>query len=206
MPRSRVAPVIVVLMLAGARLYDEADATARQSLSAHYTPADRDAHRYQYVPFEVLPGTERLQLEYQYDKANGGNAVGLGLFEPGSLELGRPRSAAKRQHETIDRDRRARRHARLPGRPHATRPLARPPRPDPRARRRRRRVDHDRNPRRHSTKRTSAPDAPAAPHPGTRRIRLPPLTTSPAGLTRLSHPVRGSSAPSTPTPSIALAR
>ncbi len=88
MPRSRVAPVIVVLMLAGARLYDEADATARQSLSAHYTPADRNAHRYQYVPFEVLPGTERLQLEYQYDKANGGNAVGLGLFEPGSLELG----------------------------------------------------------------------------------------------------------------------
>ena len=88
MSRSRVAPVIVVLMLAGARLYDEADATARQSLSAHYTPANRDAHRYQYVPFEVLPGTERLQLEYEYDKANGGNALGLGLFEPGSLELG----------------------------------------------------------------------------------------------------------------------
>jgi hypothetical protein len=88
MPRSRVAPVIVVLMLAGARLYDEADATARQSLSAHYTPADRNAHRYQYVPFEVLPGTEWLQLEYEYDKENGGNAVGLGLFEPGSLELG----------------------------------------------------------------------------------------------------------------------
>ena len=156
MPRSRVAPVIVVLMLAGARLYDEADATARQSLSAHYTPADRNAHRYQYVPFEVLPGTERLQLEYEYDKENGGNAVGLGLFEPGSLELG---TAAFRGYsgsaKDIDRDRRARRHARLPGRTHAAWPLARPPRPDPRARRRRRRVDHDRNPRRHRTQRTS---------------------------------------------------
>ena len=88
MSRSRVAPVIIVLMLAGARLYDEADATGRVSLVKHFTPADRASGRYLSVPFDVLPGAQRLKISYEYDKANGENTVDLGLFEPGSTEIG----------------------------------------------------------------------------------------------------------------------
>jgi hypothetical protein len=108
MKRSRVAPVIAVLILAGARLYDEADATARLSLVKHYTPADRLSGRYQYVPFEVLPGARQLDISYEYDKANGDNTVDLGLFEPGSLDLGtrafRGYSGGARTSVTITED------------------------------------------------------------------------------------------------------
>ena len=63
---------------------------ARREQRLHYTAQDREVGRYQYVPVAVPPGATRLTLAYAYDKAGGANAVDLGLFEPGSLDLGSP--------------------------------------------------------------------------------------------------------------------
>jgi hypothetical protein len=63
-------------------------APQRRILRRHYTPADRDTGRYQYVPVTIAEGTTRITIAYLYDKANGANAVDLGLFEPGPLALG----------------------------------------------------------------------------------------------------------------------
>ena len=60
------------------------------AVRVHYAPGDRETGRYQYVPFDVPAGTTRIDLEYAYDRAGGTNVVDLGLFEPGSLELGTP--------------------------------------------------------------------------------------------------------------------
>jgi hypothetical protein len=63
---------------------------ARRELRLHYTAQDREVGRYQYVPVTVPVGTTRLTVAFAYDKAGGANAVDLGLFEPGSLDLGTP--------------------------------------------------------------------------------------------------------------------
>lgn len=55
-----------------------------------YTPADQRTGRYQYVPFDVPAGRGTLRISYAYDRADGANVIDLGLFEPGSLELGTP--------------------------------------------------------------------------------------------------------------------
>src|SRR5437016_858327 len=65
-------------------------ALARREQRLHYTPQDRETSRYQYVPVPVPEGTTRLTIAYAYDKAGGANVVDLGLFEPGSLDLGTP--------------------------------------------------------------------------------------------------------------------
>jgi hypothetical protein len=67
---------------------DATGAPARFRL--HYTAQDREVGRYQYVPVRVAAGTTRLAVAYAYDKAGGANVVDLGLFEPGSLDLGTP--------------------------------------------------------------------------------------------------------------------
>src|SRR6476469_9230744 len=61
---------------------------ARREVRLHYTAQDREVGRYQYAPFVVPPETTRLSVAYAYDKAGGANVVDLGLFEPGSLDLG----------------------------------------------------------------------------------------------------------------------
>jgi hypothetical protein len=61
---------------------------ARHTLTKHFTPADRVSGRYQYVPFDVPTGATTLTIAYEYDRADGANVVDLGLFEPGSLDLG----------------------------------------------------------------------------------------------------------------------
>jgi hypothetical protein len=61
---------------------------ARQKIVRSFTPAEQRSGRYQYIPFEVPPGTGTLRVSYQYDRANGDNVVDLGLFEPGPLDLG----------------------------------------------------------------------------------------------------------------------
>ena len=66
----------------------ETQAAAPLTITRRYTPADRLTGRYQYVPFEVPAGTATLRVSYQYDRANGDNVVDLGVFEPGSLDLG----------------------------------------------------------------------------------------------------------------------
>ena len=63
---------------------------ARREVRLHYTAQDREVGRYQYVPVRVPAGTTRLSVAYAYDKAGGANVVDLGLFEPGSLDLGTP--------------------------------------------------------------------------------------------------------------------
>ncbi|HET9315676.1 MAG TPA: CehA/McbA family metallohydrolase [Vicinamibacteria bacterium] len=59
-----------------------------QVVRKHLTSADAFMTRYVYVPFEVPPGTTRVEFEYAYDRANGANVVDLGLLEPGTLALG----------------------------------------------------------------------------------------------------------------------
>lgn len=80
---------------------------SRREQRLHYTPQDREVGRYQYVPVTVPPGTTRLTIAYAYDKVDGANAVDLGLFEPGSLELGtaafRGASGGARSEITIRR-------------------------------------------------------------------------------------------------------
>lgn len=82
-----------------------AGAPSRRVVVVRYTPADRQAGRYQYVPFDVPPGTSRLAFGYAYDRAGGANVVDLGLFEPGPLDLGstayRGWSGGERQSVTI---------------------------------------------------------------------------------------------------------
>jgi hypothetical protein len=65
-------------------------APAAQVLLRHFEPADRESGRYQYVPFDVAAGTEELTISYRYSGDDGTNLIDLGLFEPGSLELGTP--------------------------------------------------------------------------------------------------------------------
>ena len=63
---------------------------ARREQHLHFTAQDREVGRYQYAPVTVPAGTTRLTIAYAYDKAGGANVVDLGLFEPGSLDLGTP--------------------------------------------------------------------------------------------------------------------
>jgi predicted metal-dependent phosphoesterase TrpH len=65
-----------------------AAAAEPQVVTKHFTPADAFMSRYVYVPFDVPAGTTRVEFEYRYDRANGANAIDLGLLEPGSLALG----------------------------------------------------------------------------------------------------------------------
>lgn len=60
------------------------------TITKHFTAADQVSGRYQYVPFDVPPGTVMLRISYDYDRANGDNVVDLGLFEPGRVDLGTP--------------------------------------------------------------------------------------------------------------------
>jgi hypothetical protein len=62
----------------------------RREVRLHYTPQDREVGRYQYASVAVPEGATRLRVTYAYDKAGGANVVDLGLFEPGSLDLGTP--------------------------------------------------------------------------------------------------------------------
>jgi predicted metal-dependent phosphoesterase TrpH len=87
---ARVILIPAVLLLAGITLDDGTARPSRARIVEHYTTADRASGRYQYVPFEVPPGTTRLKVAYDYDRANGDNVVDLGLFEPGVLDLGTP--------------------------------------------------------------------------------------------------------------------
>lgn len=83
-----LAAAIAGAAMAPARSADTAP--DRRVIKIHYTPRDKAAGRYQYVPFDVPAGTSRLAFHYKYDKANDTNAVDIGLFEPGPLDLGSP--------------------------------------------------------------------------------------------------------------------
>ena len=59
-----------------------------QVIARHFTSRDQQTARYEYVPFDVAPGTTRIGVSYRYDRADGANVIDLGLFEPGPLTLG----------------------------------------------------------------------------------------------------------------------
>ena len=63
---------------------------AAEVLLRHFEPADRESGRYPYVPFDVAAGTGELTISYRYSGDDGTNVIDLGLFEPGSLEIGTP--------------------------------------------------------------------------------------------------------------------
>ena len=85
---ARAAVISTTLLVASALAgVEPGRSTAPHSIVRHFTPADRVAGRYQYVPFDVPAGTGTLRVSYQYDRANGNNVVDFGLFEPGSLEI-----------------------------------------------------------------------------------------------------------------------
>ena len=44
--------------------------------------------RYQYLPFDLSPGTESVTISYSYSSDEGASVIDLGLFEPGPLTLG----------------------------------------------------------------------------------------------------------------------
>jgi hypothetical protein len=80
--------VRALLALVAALAAAEPAAAERRTVTVRYTPADREAGRYQYVPFDVPEGTARIAFGYAYDRADGANVVDLGLYEPGPLDLG----------------------------------------------------------------------------------------------------------------------
>lgn len=82
------AVVAVILATPSARGDQLPGGAHHTTLVRRFTAADQQTGRYQYVPFEVPPGTGTLRITYQYDRADGENVIDLGLFEPGSLDLG----------------------------------------------------------------------------------------------------------------------
>src|SRR6185436_4680640 len=81
----------------------------KQTITRHFTPADRERGRYQYVPFDVPNGVTEMTIAYRYDTAAGASVVDLGLIEPGPLTLGatkfRGYSGGATRTVTIGRDR-----------------------------------------------------------------------------------------------------
>jgi len=61
---------------------------AKQTIRRHFTPADRERGRYQYVPFDVPSGVTEMTIAYRYDATAGASVIDLGLIEPGPLTLG----------------------------------------------------------------------------------------------------------------------
>ena len=83
MKRNALAGALLVASTAFAAAED-----APRVIKAHFTPKQQQVDRYVQVPFDITPGTTRIDIELKYDRSNGENVVDLGLLEPGSLELG----------------------------------------------------------------------------------------------------------------------
>lgn len=86
--RVTVGGFLAVILLGALQSVETTTQPARTTLTRRFTPADQVKGRYQYIPFEVPPGTGTLRVMYRYDSANGDNIIDLGLFEPGPLDLG----------------------------------------------------------------------------------------------------------------------
>src|SRR6476661_2190047 len=76
---ARVIVVPAVFLVAGVILDDGALRASHTTIQRRFTPADRLSGRYQYVPFDVPPGTGKLSIAYRFDRANGDNVIDLGL-------------------------------------------------------------------------------------------------------------------------------
>lgn len=47
----------------------------------HVNPPAPGTSRYQYMPFDVPPGTTRIDISYEYDRAGNANVLDIGLFD-----------------------------------------------------------------------------------------------------------------------------
>jgi hypothetical protein len=47
----------------------------------HIEPLGKGSSRYIYVPFQVLPHTNRISINYNYDRANETNVLDIGIFD-----------------------------------------------------------------------------------------------------------------------------
>jgi hypothetical protein len=83
--RMHAARLALPFLVAGTAMLG---ADGPQTITRRVTPADQERDRYVYVPVEVPAGTTELRVRYEYDRANGQNTIDIGIFEPGSVELG----------------------------------------------------------------------------------------------------------------------
>jgi hypothetical protein len=56
-------------------------------ITLHLAPPKIGESRYHYVPFQVPFGASQIDISYDYDHANGSNALDIGLFDSRSTEL-----------------------------------------------------------------------------------------------------------------------
>jgi hypothetical protein len=86
----------------------DARPSTTQTIRRHFTPADRERGRYQYVSFDVPDGLSEITIAYRYDTAAGASVIDLGVIEPGPLTLGattfRGYSGGATRTVTIGRD------------------------------------------------------------------------------------------------------
>ncbi len=91
--KSDLAEASLAALLAAAFLAAESIAAPQSTpslriIKTHFTPKQQQVDRYVQIPFDIPPGTTRIDIELKYDRANGENVVDVGLLEPGSLDLG----------------------------------------------------------------------------------------------------------------------
>ena len=79
--------VVAALFASSGRALPKCD-PALKVIKVHYSQRQQQSDRYGYVPFDVPPGTTRVDIEFRYDRAGGANVIDLGLLEPGPLDLG----------------------------------------------------------------------------------------------------------------------
>ena len=53
---------------------------APRIIKTHFTPKQQQVDRYVQIPFDIAPGTTRIDIELKYDRANGENVVDLCLL------------------------------------------------------------------------------------------------------------------------------
>ena len=78
-----IACVLLILLCGTVDTYRGAEATKTQTIvkTFHINRPKQNDSRYYYVPFEVRPNTQKISISYSYDRANGSNAVDIGLFD-----------------------------------------------------------------------------------------------------------------------------
>jgi len=88
MVRLLIAGVLVFLLCGSSASKVGSKTTRTQAISRtiHVDPPQIGESRYHYVPFPVLPDTNKISISYNYDHANGSNALDIGLFDSRSSE------------------------------------------------------------------------------------------------------------------------
>src|SRR5215475_8965355 len=87
------AIVCVLVMLScssfGTEARSKCSGTQTLVKTLHLTPPKPGESRYLYLPFQVPPCTSRISFSYEYEKANGSNALDIGVFDSRATTLAR---------------------------------------------------------------------------------------------------------------------